>query len=165
MARARTLTLKTDVKVTGADKLDNLGKKLQRVGTGLTIGVTAPLVALGALAVNAASELEQAGGAVESVFGKYGKAVEDFSKTAADSFGLSERQVKEFGSLLGAQLQSFGFEADEAAKMTVELQQRAADMAATFGGTVPDAVQAISSLMRRSEERRVGKERSARGAP
>src|SRR5690606_36421093 len=124
MARARTLTLKTQVDVKGADKLDNLGKKLQKVGTGLTVGVTAPLVARGALAVNDASELEQAGGAVASVFGKYGKAVEDFTKTAADSFGLSERQVKEFGSLLGAQLQSFGFDAEVAANMIVELQQR-----------------------------------------
>lgn len=148
MARGRTLNLKVETEVKGLDKLDALGKKLQKVGVGLTAGVTVPLVALAAKSVEAASQLEQAGGAVESVFGQYGTAIEKFAETSAESFGLSQRQVKEFGSLLGAQLQSFGFEAGEAADMTVELQKRAADMAATFGGTVPDAVQAISSLMR-----------------
>lgn len=148
MARGRTLNLKVETEVKGLDKLDSLGKKLQKVGAGLTAGVTVPLVALAAKSVEAASQLEQAGGAVESVFGQYGAAIEKFAETSADSFGLSQRQVKEFGALLGAQLQSFGFEAGEAADMAVELQKRAADMAATFGGTVPDAVQAISSLMR-----------------
>jgi hypothetical protein len=42
VARARTLVLKTQVEVTGADKLNNLGKKMQTVGRNLTVGVTLP---------------------------------------------------------------------------------------------------------------------------
>lgn len=162
----RTLAVKVDADVKGEKSIQNLARdfaNLDKVATGAAerIGHRVTDFAIGALrsgadevvefiatSIEAASQLEQAAGAVESVFGEAQGAINDFAESAADAFGLSQRQVKEFGALLGAQLQGFGFEADAAAKKAVELQQRAADMAATFGGTVPEAVQAISSLMR-----------------
>lgn len=99
-------------------------------------------------AIGNASKLEQSAGAVEKVFGSSTKKIEEFGKSAANNLGLSKTQVNEMAAVMGAQLQGMGFEADEAAERTMNLQQRAADMAATFGGTTKDAVEAITSLMR-----------------
>lgn len=129
-------------------KLQGVGSKMRSVGTGLAVGITAPLALMGKQAVEAASNLEQSAGAVASVFGPAGKQIEAFGKTAAQAFGLSRREVNETAAVLGAQLQSMGRSAGEAAGEVITLQERAADMAATFGGTTTEALEAISSLMR-----------------
>lgn len=98
--------------------------------------------------VEAASGLQQSIGAVESVFGSASGKIERFGRTAAETMGLSRREVNEMASVTGAMLQSAGFSAEEAADHYMTLQQRAADMAATFGGDTKSAMEAISSLLR-----------------
>lgn len=98
--------------------------------------------------IQAASTLEQSIGAVDSVFGDAADTVFKFGDKAAEAFGLSKREVNEFASVMGAQLQGMGYDNDKAAETVLNLQERAADMAATFGGTTADAVGAISALMR-----------------
>jgi hypothetical protein len=98
--------------------------------------------------VGDASKLQQSIGAVESVFGDAADTIFKFGETADESMGLSKRQVNEMASIVGAQLKSMGFDVDEAAARYKSLQKRAADLAATFGGTTTDAIQAISSLLR-----------------
>lgn len=116
-------------------------------GVGLaTAGAAA--IKFGLDSIQAASKLEQSAGAIESVFGDASGIIEEFGKTSAKSFGLSKREVNELGAVMGAQLQSMGFSATDAAKTVVTLEKRAADLAATFGGTTADAVRAISALLR-----------------
>ena len=52
------------------------------------------------------------------------------------------------GTVLAAQLKGVGFSTADAAGEVVKLQQRAADLASTFGGPTSQAVQAISALLR-----------------
>jgi hypothetical protein len=129
----------------------NIGKGINNAAKNIArIGLVAGGAAIAGLtaSVRAASDLEQAVGAVDSVFGKSSKTIEAWGKTAAEAAGLSKREVNEMAAVTGAQLQGMGFEAEEAAKQAVILQKRAADLAATFGGPTADAMQAISSLMR-----------------
>lgn len=123
-------------------------EKMDRMGRTLTNRVSLPLAAAGGFAIKMASDLEQSAGAVESVFGPASDTIREFGETAAESFGLSRREVNETAAILGAQLQSMGFSAEDAAEQVVGLQERAADMAATFGGTTREALDAIGSLMR-----------------
>ena len=111
----------------------------------------AAAVGLGALvtqSIRDASELEQSMGAVDSVFGKNAETLQKWADQAAQSAGLSKRQVLQMGAVVGAQLQGMGFSAEDAAEKTVDLEKRAADLAATFGGTTEDAIQSISALLR-----------------
>lgn len=98
--------------------------------------------------VMAASNLEQAIGGVESIFGDASAVVRDFGQTSAQSVGLAESAFLSLSSQLGAQLQAFGFNAAEAATQTNRLVELSADLAATFGGPVSDAVGAVASLLR-----------------
>jgi hypothetical protein len=129
----------------------NIGKGLNNAATNLSrIGLIVGGAAVAGIAksVQAASNLEQAVGAVDSVYGKSAKTIEAWGNTAAEAAGLSKREVNEMAAVTGAQLQGMGFETEEAAKQAIVLQKRAADLAATFGGPTVDAMAAISSLMR-----------------
>lgn len=129
-------------------KTQQLGRKVSSAGDKLSIGLTLPLILAGKASIDTASDFEQSVGAIESVFGPASRKLKDFGDTAADAFGLSRREVNETGAVLGAQLQSMGRSSSEAADEVIILQQRAADMAATFGGTTREALEAISALLR-----------------
>ncbi len=111
----------------------------------------AALVAIGVgakVAVDAASELEQATGAVSSVFGEYAAEMMQYGKDAADAVGLSQSEYGNMASILGAQLKNMGISLEEAAGQSNDLIGLGADLAATFGGSTSDAVSALSSLLR-----------------
>jgi len=63
-----TLDLIVNVVTKGARDLDTLSGKLRGLGTGLSIGVTAPILGIGAAALTAAQDAEEAQTKVESVF-------------------------------------------------------------------------------------------------
>lgn len=129
-------------------KASQRAQKALNFGATMTAAVTVPVAAAFGGAVKLASDLEQSVGAVESVFGDAAETIFEFGDTSAESFGLAREEVNRLGAVVGAQLKGMGVEADEAARQTVILQERAADLAATFGGTTSEAIQAISSLLR-----------------
>jgi hypothetical protein len=153
--RSTTLTVRIAADAKGAAKgFAQAESKVEKFQRGLDKasvaagGVIAGLAAFGKSAVAAASRLEQATGAVESVFGKQAKAVEKLAEEAAEGVGLSAAAYKEMASVMGAQLRNMGVESKKLAPKTNELIELGADLAATFGGETSDAVQALSSLLR-----------------
>jgi len=113
------------------------------------IGVA--IVAFGKHALDSASDLQQAQGAVESVFGKQAGAVERLSKSSADSMGLAQSAYLQYAAVVGSALQNAGFTSKQAVEESNKVMQRGADMAATFGGTTADAVEAINAAVARGE--------------
>lgn len=99
-------------------------------------------------AVRAASDLEQAMGGVEAVFGKSADAVNAFAADAANAVGLSKAQYASLATTIGSQLKNAGASQAQAAQRTQELVARGADMAAVFGGTASEAVSAMSSALK-----------------
>lgn len=137
-----------------------LGESLGRIAT-IATGITAANIAEKAFgkltdymgnAVKAASNLEQSVGGVQSVFGSASQTIFEFGEAAAGAVGLSKNQVNELSAATGAFLKNFGMSADEAAGQTIELTKRAADMAATFGGEVADAMSAIQAGLRGQQD-------------
>lgn len=129
-------------------KLDSIGDSVTGLGKKMSTGLTLPILAAGGASVLAASNLEQSIGGIEAVFGNAVNSIKEFGEVSATQAGLSERAFNEMSASTGALLINMGFSQEEAAAKTVELTQRAADMAATFGGPVADAMGAINSLLR-----------------
>lgn len=98
--------------------------------------------------VQQASDLEQTIGGVQAVFGDAADPILKFGETADQSVGLSRNAFNSLAAPLGAMLKSAGFGMEDVTGHTLDLTTKAADLAATFGGPVEDAMQAISSLMR-----------------
>lgn len=128
-----------------------LGKGAGLAGKAIGLGMAAAGVAVvgfGISAVKSASDAQQAVGAVESVFGSASKAVEQYASTSANRLGLSGTAYRNLASVVGSQLKNMGRSTSEAAKDSDKLVTIGADLAATFGGSVEDAVGAVGSLLR-----------------
>ena len=121
------------------------GLRKASVGAGIAV---AAIAGVAVAAGNAASDLQQSTGAVESVFGQYADGIKANAEAAAQAVGLSKNSYNELASVLGAQLKNMGMPMDEVATQTEDLVGLGADLAATFGGSTADAVGALSSLLR-----------------
>lgn len=99
-------------------------------------------------AATAASGLEQAIGGTRAVFGVAAGAVDEFGKRSAQSVGLSEREFREATTLIGGQLKRMTGDVDLAAESSIQLVEIGADLAATYGGTTKEAVDAFSAALR-----------------
>lgn len=134
------------------NQLGGFQKTSKRVG-GLVKGLFAGLAVGQAVqgikaVVSSASDAQQSLGATETVFGKYADGVIANSKRAATAIGLSANEYRELSNVTGALLSGAGVPLKRLGGLTDDINKRAADMAATFGGTTKEAVEAISSLMK-----------------
>lgn len=139
-----------------SSEVDSFGKKLGEVGKIAGGFLAAQAVSTGVQkvvgfigdSVSAASNLQQAVGGVNSVFKENADEVLEWGRNNAANFGLSQRAFAEMAGPLGAMLKNTGMDMGEVSGKTIDLTKRAADMAATFGGTATDALTAISAALR-----------------
>lgn len=96
--------------------------------------------------VKAASDTQQAFGAIESVFGKNSGTVKKWANNAVTSVGLARSEYGNLAVVLGSMLKNTGIE-DYSAK-TDQLIKLGADLSATYGGDVNSAVEAIGATLR-----------------
>lgn len=129
----------------------SMGSSLSKAGRLAAIGLgaaTVAAVALGRRAVTAASNAQQSVGATESVYGRYADTVIKRSEQAAEAIGLSANEYRELANVSGAMLKSSELPLKRVTDLTAQLNRRAADVAATFGGTTREAVEAFNALLR-----------------
>ena len=116
-----------------------------------SVAAGASLAAIGAgakVCVDAAADLQQSVGGVETVFGSSAGKMKQWSDNAAQAVGLRQNEYNEFATLVGSQLQNFGMSVDESADKTNELITLGADLSSMFGGTTADAVDALSAALK-----------------
>jgi hypothetical protein len=132
------------------DAASTAGKLEQGIGklAGPALGALGALALLGGGAAAAASDTEQAFGALESVYKDNADAAKAMAKSASTDVGLAASEYAQIAAILGAQLKNAGTAADDLAPAADNLIRLGADLAATFGGTTADAVAAVSSLLR-----------------
>lgn len=134
--------------------MDQASQKVSKFETGISkltgpaLAVGGAIIGFGKVAVDSASRLQQAYGALDSVFGKNSKEVKSWAETASTAVGLSKAEYSEFASILGAQLKNMTGSAETAMSGTKDLISLGADLAATYGGTTAEAVEALSAALR-----------------
>lgn len=152
---AATLLIKviTDTKGAAGD-LESVSGKTGRLAAGLKKAAIpaaiagAAIIKFGSDAVDAASRTQQAMGAVDSVFGKNAGTVKKWAANAASQLGLAKSEYGELASVIGAQLKNAGLPMDQVTAKTGDLIKLGADLAATYGGTTKEAVEALGAALR-----------------
>lgn len=130
-------------------KLGALGKGAKLLGGAIAAGFVADkVVQFGKEVVRAASDSQQSLGATETVFGKYANTVIATSKKAAQAYGLSANEYRENANLLGALFKNQGVQLDQLGAKTQQFVGVGADLAATYGGTTKEAVEALGSAFK-----------------
>lgn len=97
---------------------------------------------------NAGSEAQQTLGGTQAVFKRYAGEVRKYSERAADAVGLSENQYRSSATIIGSLLKGQGVQIDKLAGKTDNLIGIGADLAATYGGTAKEAVEALTSAFK-----------------
>lgn len=138
-----------------ANETSSLGSKIGKFGKAAGVAAVAGLAVAGAAAVKfgadsvkAASDAQQSLGATETVFGRFSKTVVRTSNDAATKYGLSANVYRENANLLGSLFKNQGVSLDQLGGKTEKMIGTAADLAATFGGTTSDAVQALGAAFK-----------------
>lgn len=122
-------------------------KRLDRAS--IAAGLTgAAVFKLGTDAYKMASDLQQSTGAVAAVFGEYQKEITDFAETSWDTVGLSQHRTQEMATLIGSQLKNLGMPMKDVGAETLNLVKLGSDLAATYGGSTQQAVEALSATLR-----------------
>lgn len=109
--------------------LEEFQEKAMRLGAKLSIGVTAPLLAMGKTAVGAASDLSESINKVSVVFDDASDSVLEWSKNSSQAFGLSRRNALEAAGTFGNLFTSMGMATDESAGLSMNLVELAGDLA------------------------------------
>jgi hypothetical protein len=128
------------------DQSDGIGDKFKKIAAAgaAFAGVTAFVKG----AAEAASKLQQSTGGVEAVFKSSAGQVKAWGQQAASTIGLSTSAYQDLATLIGAQLKNAGTAMEDLGPKTNTLINQGADLAAMFGGTTAEAVQAMSSALK-----------------
>ena len=151
---ARPAVLKIDILADGKQAQAELGRTGSTAGklgkaaaAGAAVAVTA-IVGIGVAAAKSASAVEQGVGASQKVFKAYSDGVVKNAERADMALGLSKSGYLELANVIGSQLKNAGTPMQKLGSETDKLITKGADLAATFGGSTTDAVNALSSAMK-----------------
>jgi hypothetical protein len=155
VAKSAVLALKITGDASGAKRaFADADGSAGRFGKGAAVAAAGAAAAAGAIlglgkaAFDSASNLEQQVGAVDAIFGKGAAKMHGYAKQAAQTVGLAQSEYSQLASVLGAQLSNAGFEGDKLTGTVNDLVTKGADLAAQFGGTTAEAVEALSSALK-----------------
>lgn len=136
----------------GDKKVGGFGSTLKNVGT-IAGGIIAAqgLSKVGGLftsAVGAASDLNEALSKSNNIFGENAKAIEDWAEDGARNFGLAKGEALTAASTFGNMFTQMGVGTDEAAAMSKQITELAADFASFHNADITSVIDAQSAAFR-----------------
>lgn len=136
MATGYDGSIRIDTKIDSSgveDGVNKIGSSLKGLGAAIAAAfATKALVAFGQKAVEVASDLSEVQNVVDTTFGEGAAKIEEFAKSAATQFGLSELSAKQYSSTLGAMFKSMGLGGADVEEMSTSLTGLAGDMASFY---------------------------------
>lgn len=114
-----------------------------------TAPLTAGIVGLGAIAFNEASEIQDAMGATEQVFGSQAQKMQQWADNLETYYGIAEGEALTYANTMGAMLKNIGnLTEEQAAEQSQTLIKLAGDLTAMYGGSTADAVYALTGALK-----------------
>jgi hypothetical protein len=136
-------------------QLENVGAKtafaLKKAFLPATVAIGA-LVSVGVKAVNAASDLSEETAKAGQIFGKSGKEIEKFAKTAAQTFGQSRRQATQAASTFAVFGKAAGLSGKQLVDFATDFTVLASDLASFNNSSPEEAITAIGAALRGESE-------------
>lgn len=107
--------------------------------------VTKQVIAFGKAAIGVASDLNEVQNVVDTTFGDGSVKIDEWARNAAEAFGESELQAKQFTSTLGAMFKSMGVGQADMEEMSMSLAGLAGDMASFYNLDPTEAFEKLRS--------------------
>lgn len=106
---------------------------------------TAAIVNFGKESIKLASDIQEVQNVIDVTFGQGAAQIEEFAKSAAEAFGLSELSAKQYAGTMGAMLKSSGLATGAAQEMSTTLAGLAGDLASFYNLDTDTAFEKIRS--------------------
>lgn len=128
-------------------KFKDVGSKISSAGNKLTLGVTAPIIALAKVTTDLASDNEENLNKVEATFEDNSQSIIDWSKTTLDAYGIASGSALEYASTIGDMLKGIGFGKDKIGDMSKTIIGMSSDIASFKNSSPEEVFSAISAAM------------------
>ena len=128
----------------GLSKIGGIAKGALKGVAVAGVAVTAAFAGIVTASVKARGELEQQIGGTEAVFGEFAKQVQEQSKKAYSSMGLSANDYMATINKMSSLMQGSGITQAESLDLASKAMQRAADVASIMGIDVASAMEAVN---------------------
>src|SRR3990170_3055413 len=125
-----------------------VGGAMKNVGNMMTLGLTLPIVAMGAASIKAASDFEETKNKAVVVFGEMADSVVANANKSAKAMGISKTQYLDFASSIGAALKAGGMGIEETTALSEQAVKHFADLASFHNGQVEEVALAWQSAIR-----------------
>lgn len=126
-------------------KMETFGRDMTTIGTTMTKAFTLPIVAAGALAIDAASNFEETKNKVRVIFGEMSEDVVMWSETSATALGQSQTQALAAAANYGNLFTTMGMGPQAAEDMSISLVELASDLASFNNANPEDVLAALQS--------------------
>lgn len=124
-----------------------IGSAAKKIGAALTAAfATTKLISFGKQCIELGSDLSEVQNVVDVTFSTMSAKVDEFAKSAAQSFGLSETMAKQYTGTFGAMAKAFGFSEQEAYDMSTALTGLAGDVASFYNLDQSEAYTKLKSV-------------------
>lgn len=134
------------------NQLKNAGKSLQSAGRNLTLGVTAPILGIGAAAIKAASDVQEMQSKFNTVFKNVGGDVKNDLNKFASAVGRSRYELQGMAAQLGDIFKPLGFTEAEAGRLSVRMTKLAVDLGSFNNMPMSEALERLQGTLVGSHE-------------
>lgn len=131
----------------GLKSLKQKGESLASIGKSLTLGVTTPIVGIGAASLKAASDAAEMESKFDTVFKSISKEADAWATTYANAIGRSKYEIKEAISNQADLYYGMGFTADEAYELSKQVTTLGYDLASFNNVNDAQAVDAMTKAL------------------
>jgi phage-related protein len=135
--------------------LQNFGDSVAKFGGSMTKNVTLPLVGVGVVAygaIQAGSDLAESQSKVGQIFGETGDDIVAWSKTTADSMGVSQQNALDAASTFATFGKSAGLAGGDLGDFATDLTGLSSDLASFYNTSPEEAIGAIGAALRGESE-------------
>lgn len=155
MAADGTIKIYTNVDTNGIrvgrknieSAMSGIGSTVKKIGGMIAAAFAVQkVVQFGKECLDLGSDLQEVQNVVDSVFTTMSGKVDDFAKSAAKNFGLSETMAKQYAGSFGAMAKSFGFAEGEALNMATALTGLSGDVASFYNLSQDEAYTKLKSV-------------------
>lgn len=126
-----------------AGKVEKLGSKMTDAGKKMTVGVTTPIIGIGAAGVKAAMELDEGYDTIIAKTGATGEALQGLNDVADSVYGSMPVEMQDVGTAVGEINTRFGSTGDELEDLTKKFLQ----FAEINGTDVNNSIRLVSRAM------------------
>lgn len=130
-----------------AEKMSKFGEKTTSAGKKMSLGLTAPIVAMGVKAFKMASDFEQATGKLEVVFQNSSDGMKKWAEDALSTMNLSKATAIQTAADYGALFQGVGISIEKSAEWSKSLTERVADLSNFYDTTTEETISALNSIV------------------